>query len=73
MNDVEKARCALKEIVALLRRVSEQHGSLRVADPGWDLRLSYALSLEALSSLQKWINDRDRLNSHKVTLFKSVN
>ena len=68
MNDVEQARCALKEAIAVLRKLSEQHGSFRVADPGWNMRLSYTLSVEALSSLQKWINHRDQ---SQVILFKA--
>jgi hypothetical protein len=73
MNDAEKARYALKDVVRMLRKLSDQHGSLRLVDPGWDVRLSYTLAREALTSLDKWIEDKGRLNSGQVTVLKSVN
>jgi len=73
MDEVEKAHRALKDTVETLRKLSDLHGSLRLIDPGWDMRLSYTLAREALSSLQKWIDDRDRRKSETVIVLKSKN
>jgi hypothetical protein len=73
MNEAERARWALKDVVGMLRTISDQHGSLRLVDPGWDIHLAYTLAREALTSLDRWIQDKERLKSRAITVLKSVN
>ena len=73
MNDIDKARWALKEAVGVLRKLSDQHGSLRLIDPGWDVRLSYTMAREALLSLEKWTEGKEQPKAETITVLKSVN